>query len=238
MTITRRGLLGATGAAGIAALAGCSGSSTPEATQGSVQVSDTGASRVAGPQLRTQLDALPVEELSAAEVAGIRFMREEEKLAHDLYTALGAQTGHQIFTNIAASEQTHTDAMALLLDRYAIADPHTGVIGRFSDPDLQALYGTLRAEGAEGPIAALEVGALVEEVDILDIEGYLQQTDAPAIELVYGNLLMGSRNHLRAFTRTLERSGVTYTPARLDPAAYAAIVESPFERGAGSGTMR
>ena len=238
MPITRRGLLGAAGAAGVAALAGCTGTSTPDGTTETVRVADTGASSVERPQLRTQLDALPAAPLSAAEVAGIRFMREEEKLAHDLYTVFAAQTGLRIFTNIAASEQTHTEAVALLLDHYEIADPHTGVLGRFAEPELQTLYDRLRSAGARGPIAALEVGALVEEVDILDIEAYLQETDAPAIELVYGNLLMGSRNHLRAFTRTLARDGVTYTPARLDEAAYAAIVDTPFEQGGGTGRRR
>jgi len=52
---------------------------------------------------------------------------------------------------------------------------------------------------------ALRVDALVEEVDIIDLEKYIAQTDNEDLILVYQNLLKGSQNHLRAFSSTLER---------------------------------
>lgn len=42
--------------------------------------------------------------LNAAEIEGLLFMREEEKLAHDVYLALYAKWGLPIFQNIAQSE--------------------------------------------------------------------------------------------------------------------------------------
>lgn len=49
-------------------------------------------------------------------------MREEEKLARDVYLTFGEKWGLTLFTNIAKSEQTHTDAVKTLLDRYEIKD--------------------------------------------------------------------------------------------------------------------
>jgi len=51
---------------------------------------------------------------------------------------------------------------------------------------------------------ALRVGAAVEEIDILDLEERIAQTDKAEIQLVYENLAKGSRNHLRALTSTPE----------------------------------
>jgi hypothetical protein len=71
-------------------------------------------------------------------------MREEEKLARDVYAALGDMRGQQIFTNIASSEQTHMDAMGTLIDRYSLEDPIiTDVRGVFSSSALQSLYDEL-----------------------------------------------------------------------------------------------
>lgn len=66
---------------------------------------------------------IPESQLSEEEIAGLVLMREEEKLARDVYNTLGEKWGINIFTNIAKSEQTHTDAIKVLLDRYEIEDP-------------------------------------------------------------------------------------------------------------------
>ncbi len=55
--------------------------------------------------------------------------------------------------------------------------------------------------------------------------------DNQDITYVYENLMKGSRNHSRAFTRTLSRQGVIYTPQVLDAEAYKAIISGEWERG-------
>ena len=75
------------------------------------------------------------------------FMREEEKLARDVYLTLYDAWGLTPFASIAVSEQSHMNAMLLLL-KYRLPDPAAGKpIGEFTDPDLQALYDTLIARG-------------------------------------------------------------------------------------------
>ena len=147
-----------------------------------------------------------VEDLSAGEIQSILFMREEEKLARDVYLTLYDQWDLAIFENIASSEQTHMNAMGTLIQRYGLEDPtEANGVGEFADSTLQALYTDLITAGSESLSDALRVGAAIEEIDILDLEDYLPQTDAQDIERVYQNLLNGSRNHLRAFVRTLEQ---------------------------------
>ncbi|HND93478.1 MAG TPA: DUF2202 domain-containing protein, partial [Anaerolineales bacterium] len=146
-----------------------------------------------------QLTAIPASDLSAEEAAALLFMREEEKLARDVYNQMYALWGQPVFQNIAASEQTHTDEIKLLLDRYGLADPALDP-GQFTDPNLQALYNQLIAQGSVSVTEALNVGALVEQTDIADLQNRLAQTDNADIQLVYTNLMNASYNHLAAFT--------------------------------------
>lgn len=170
--------------------------------------------------------------LTASEVSDLTFLREEEKLARDVYLALGARYGAAIFPNIAASEQTHMDSVLTLLTRYGLADPAAGQPeGVFQDAQLQALYTQLVTQGDVDLVGALTVGATIEDLDITDLERFSAQTTRRDVLNVYANLSKGSRNHLRSFTSQLASLGVTYVPQYLDQATYDAILASPAERG-------
>jgi hypothetical protein len=165
--------------------------------------------------------------LDANETAALLYMREEEKLAHDVYLTLSAKWGTSIFQNISRSEQTHTDAVKTLIERYNLSDPASNTVGVFTNPDLQSLYTSLVAQGSRSLSEALKVGAAIEEIDILDLEKYLSQTDNADIQQVFTNLKSGSYNHLLAFTSTLYRqTGETYQPQYLSLEAYQAIVNT------------
>jgi hypothetical protein len=146
----------------------------------------------------------PTLALNEAEAAGILFMREEEKLAQDVYLTLYDSWGLAIFQNIARSEATHMAAMKTLIDRYGLEDPAATEIGVFTDPALQQLYDQLVAQGNQSFADALRVGAAIEEIDILDLQEHLAETEHADIQIIYNSLLKGSRNHLRAFTTTLQ----------------------------------
>jgi len=171
--------------------------------------------------------------LSADEIAGLKFMREEEKLAHDVYATFYQQYGLSIFNNIASSEATHMAAIKTLLDRYGIADPAASkAVGVCADASLQALYNQLVAQGRQSLSAALKVGGAIEEIDILDLQERLATTTHSDIQQVYTSLLNASYNHLRAFARTLTaQTGVAYQPQYLDAATYQNII-------AGNGSQR
>jgi hypothetical protein len=134
---------------------------------------------------------------------GLLYMREEEKVARDIYAAFAAQYSARIFSNITKSEQQHMDAIKILLDRYEIADPvGTQPAGVFSNTALQELYNTLLEQGSRSLADALLVGKLIEETDIADLDVHRAEVGADTdIYMVYSNLRRGSENHLRAFTR-------------------------------------
>ena len=75
--------------------------------------------------------------------------------------------------------------------------------------------------GNNSLLAALEVGAFIEEVDIEDLQNLLQESKNTQVNLVYENLLRGSRNHLRAFTGQIQNRGINYQPKILQ-------VEKPY----------
>ncbi|MBK7631688.1 MAG: DUF2202 domain-containing protein [Ignavibacteriales bacterium] len=172
--------------------------------------------------------SLPTEDLSEGEISGLLLMREEEKLARDVYITLYSKYGIKVFTNISRSEQTHTDAVKLLLDKYALTDPvQSDVVGVFTNQDLQSLYNQLIETGNITDVEALKVGAAIEEIDILDLLEQLNVVvDNQDLAYVYNNLNDGSENHLKAFVKNLSMRGVTYSPVYLDIETYNSIINN------------
>ncbi len=182
---------------------------------------------------------LPKEDLSESEAASLRHMREEEKLARDVYLTLAEAYDVRVFHNIARSEQRHMDAVSELLKRYELPDPvASDDVGAFSDPAFTELYASLVAEGRKSYTAALTVGATIEDLDIKDLQDALAEADNADIALVYGNLARGSRNHMRAFAGRLADAGQTYQAQHIGQDELAAILADGHERGAGRGRGR
>ena len=77
----------------------------------------------------------------------LKFMREEEKLAHDLYVALGKIYSVPVFKNIPRAELNHMNAVLTILTTYSIEDPASAEEGVFNNADLQALYNSLLETG-------------------------------------------------------------------------------------------
>jgi len=165
-------------------------------------------------------------DLEDSESQGLLYMREEEKLARDVYLTLYEKYNSlAIFDNIAESEQRHMDSIKTLLDRYSLDDPVEGKeIGEFTNQKLQDLYYNLISEGEQSLVDALTVGGKIEEIDIIDLKEYIEQTDQLDIKRVYNNLLEGSKNHLRAFVKELEMNGVTYEPFYLSQEDFDDII--------------
>ena len=171
-------------------------------------------------------------ELSTLEATSIQFMREEEKLARDVYLTLYDVWGTPIFVNIADSEQSHTDAVADLIEKYGVEDPVTdNTIGVYTNPYFTEKFNELVALGSESYEKALTVGTLIEELDIADINEQIEIMKHQDIIDVYSNLLKGSRNHLRSFYALDLEAGIEYTPSFITQEEFDAIVNSDYETG-------
>ncbi len=162
--------------------------------------------------------------LSADEAVMLTYMREEEKLARDVYLTMYDLWGAVTFSNIATSEQQHTDTMKKMLDKYRLPDPALPGIGLFTDLYLQQKYNELVALGSQSYVNGLYAGATIEEIDMIDIQHAIDITTRPDLITAYQNLLDGSKNHLRAFVGDLAVQGITYTPQFISQEFYDSII--------------
>jgi len=154
---------------------------------------------------------MPKQDINQKEKAALIYMREEEKLARDVYLTLFEKWNFIIFKNIANSEDRHTNAVKLLLDKYEIADPvQNDERGIFTNIELKQLYDNLVAKGETSLSDAFVVGATIEDVDIFDLNERIAETDNDDIKCVFNNLKQGSENHMRGFVRQIKRNGSTY----------------------------
>ena len=192
-------------------------------------VSADGTSSVIEANLKSAL--ITTSDLTDSELASILKMKEEEKLARDVYSALAQKWGGTVFSNISAAESNHLNAIILLMTSYGISDTSIGEAGVFTDPAVQALYNDLVVNGSVSVEEAYKTGALIEEMDINDLDEVLTTTTNENVTLVFENLLKGSRNHLRAFNLQLTNLGIVYTPAYISQTDYDLIVNSPMEKG-------
>jgi len=140
--------------------------------------------------------------LTDAEIATLMHMREEEKVARDVYNKFYELYNMPVFRNIAISEQRHMDAVLNLIVGYGLTDPVAGKgAGEFT-PAFQGLYDELIARGTN-LTEALKVGVAIEELDIADLEEAIESTEVATLLRVYNNLLAASKNHLNAFNSKL-----------------------------------
>ena len=156
------------------------------------------------------------------------FMREEEKLARDVYTTLGMQYKNlKVFGMISKSEERHTCSVCDKLSQYGIADPvKSDNVGAFSGEEFGGYFTEkfeqLTEKGSLSELDALYVGGFIEELDMLDIKQCPEvivktidsiksvndcgkiYTDNADIQRLYQSLLEGSESHLRAFVKNIE----------------------------------
>ncbi len=233
-------------------LAACTTATPTEAATQALSIADTAvapaptaaaAAADAAEQTAATADAIAVQvpegsDLTAEEVADLLHMREEEKLARDVYLALYDAWQTPVFQNIAKSEQMHMDAIAALLSAYGIEDPVAQTAdqrGVFVNPDLQNLYAQLVEQGSASLVDALTVGATIEDLDIKDLNDAIARTTHTDIAATYENLKMGSENHMRAFVSNLKAQGADYTPQFISMDEYQQILAGSPGRGQGTG---
>lgn len=167
---------------------------------------------------------LPTDSLTPSEIEGLMYLREEEKMAHDLYRAYFLDNNLHIFKKIALAERKHMKATRRLINFYGLTDPAIQAAGQFSDTTIQAMYDALLADGLVSPEDALNSAAYVEESDILDLMNELSATSNTNLIFVYSKLLNGSKRHLKGLVHILDNYGIVYQPQLLDSTLYNDII--------------
>lgn len=167
----------------------------------SSDVSPGVASEIPAPSGGVKQDA--VSSNTKSQESMLLYLIEEEKLAHDVYTAMYNLYGAQVFGNILKSEETHQSQVLTLLKARNIADPRNSELGKFTDAGLQKLYDELIAQGKQNKENAFKAGVAIEEKDIADITTQLATATDTDVVSTLEALRSGSENHLRAFNRQI-----------------------------------
>jgi len=168
--------------------------------------------------------------LTELEIEDLKFLREEEKLARDVYLFSYDLYKLQIFKNISNSEQQHMNSVLKLLNNYNLEDPASTIIGEFNNTELQSIYNSLIEKSKKSLLDALEVGNIIEDLDINDIALNEKRTSKVDILNVYSSLKCGSRNHLRNFNNQLLNNGGVYLPSYISENTFNSIINSDNEK--------
>lgn len=163
--------------------------------------------------------------LTQGETDGLILMREEEKMAHDVYADFYQKYKLNVFSNITQSESRHTEAILYLINAYDLIDPATIEPGKFTNQEIQNLYNKFIADGISD-VEALKIGAFIEEYDIADLKKLISETQNEYIIKVYTNLLNGSKNHLKAFVSNLSARNIVYLPQILSETEFAEYTQT------------
>lgn len=191
-----------------------------------------------GGRMSGMMAAIDTSPLSEVEIKGLLKMREEEKLARDVYQALAEKWNVPVFQNIMVSEERHSEAVQSSMAAHGVSDPVTDdTRGVFTSEDFTKLYSELVTRGSESLREAYQVGAYIEELDIVDLEQEIKNTTHSDIRYMYEALKRGSENHLRAFNQNiLTATGEEYTPVLLSKDAFT-IIRKDTTHGGGRGMM-
>ncbi|WP_370477529.1 DUF2202 domain-containing protein [Tamlana flava] len=172
---------------------------------------------------------LNAQVLNDSDKEALLFMLEEEKLARDTYTFLDNIWSINQFANIKNSEQSHMGAVENLLVQYGI-DYEILPAGQFANKALQDFYDQFISDGSKSITNALQIGATIEDLDIVDLQEYIDATSNTSLIAVFENLKCGSTNHLRAFLKGIENLGDTYTPQFLSVDIYNSIINATNQK--------
>ncbi|CAA6817487.1 MAG: Unknown protein [uncultured Sulfurovum sp.] len=156
----------------------------------------------------------------------ITYMYSEEGLAHDVYLNIYKIQAVNQLKNIATnSEVKHIEAVNQLAEKYDLNitkypdtdkpystdDLERYGSGEFPVEPIQELYNVLYDKGIQSKIDALEVGCMVEVVDIDDLNAFMAQAEASNAQDVwdvFDFLRKGSYNHYWAFDKGLKNMGI------------------------------
>ena len=169
-------------------------------------------------------------DLTADEIEFIYAVREDEKVARDLYFSFFGTFGLKPFENIGKAEDNHIKATEKLFDYYEIDYPALSENGKFENAIRQKLYDSLLLKGTP-ELEAFKVMALLEETNIAEYGEVLKTIVNPNIKIVIENLAKASVNHFKAAIRQITALGGTYAPSLMTQEQYRAVIAVGFEQG-------
>lgn len=171
------------------------------------------------------LASYPNTALSEEQKYSLAYMWHEEKLAKEIYLELNKLYPTQQLENIATrSEVVHIELVQNLVEfydinitnianyeiKYSPEELNNMPVGKFAIPEIESLYNTLYDHGRASQRASLEVGCMVEVVDIVDLDKYIATAGTnQALVDTFNILRNGSYEHYWAFDKGLKSMGIS-----------------------------
>ncbi|MFM8487148.1 MAG: DUF2202 domain-containing protein [Bacteroidota bacterium] len=197
------------------------------------QIADDRGPVVPTPACECLNSRYPSGALSAEETAALLFAREEAKMVRDISRLLSERWGTQIFRNLYANGQENFEMTGCLIDKYRLQDPAFATPGVFSNEILQSMYNNLAGQGLNSHNDALRVSALAQEFVLYDLTNRGKQADNTDIRVVFGSMMLDTRNNLRDISQVMSGAGISYTPSYINAGLYHTITSSGHEANPG-----
>ncbi len=132
--------------------------------------------------------------LNTREAETLVLMREDEKLARDVYHAFYTYWRQASWLEAMQRRQARMNRIASLLQQYELPDPLPDTRpGSFPSPELAELYTQLVKRGAQSYIDAVDVCIQIEQLDIADLQAAILESRHETLDQSYQVLLESSR---------------------------------------------
>lgn len=179
--------------------------------------------------LTEQIHAVDLVQLTSDEKRELYRIYDQERAARDLFMSFDNAWGLDIFSNLAASEESHYQTVKVLLDKYALFDLKWDTFEVYQTQAVQSRYDAWKTEGLQSLAHSLQIGGMIEEQAIQDYQELSDQIDKIDILFVLANLMKGSRNHLRLLSEFMNELAIDYTVTYLTQSEFDQIVNLPRE---------
>lgn len=169
--------------------------------------------------------------LNELELKNLKFLWQEEKLARDIYSFYNITWNKETFAHIKQSEQTHMDAIKFIFNFYDMKFTNDLDEGEFTYSILEEYYLKFTKTGSTSLKQALLNSILFEEMDIYDLQQFINNTNNLLLLKIYKLLQCGSRNHLRAYMELLNKEypNEVYVPTYLNKLEFDKITLGNYE---------
>lgn len=194
-------------------------------------VDENGLSRVDAAAWQTELDAYGGGALAEAELPGLRYILEQEKMKRDLAARAFLRWNNDLFDEISAAEHSHVSAIrALASSRQADISTYKNELGIFANQNIAGVYKRLEASLRASEMEALAVLAEAEENSIADLQRYLEKIDNRQLRQAYEMLAKASRNHLRVLVGEILRGEGAYEAKVMSKEEFGRLMSGEIEK--------
>ncbi len=154
------------------------------------------------------------ESLTAAELDGLLFMAEKQKLQRDVYMGMYERNPAPIFNELYLADRKNLEMVSEIIEAYGQKNPALNKgIGDFKRAEIQAIYDEFITSVDNDLIEMLTFALEMENGTAAEIRSFMSEVDGnPDISQLYSELLYGSDTQLDALDEKLKEYTIGIQP--------------------------